>query len=459
MAKKYHISPETGEVKICRATRKCPIGGEHFDSEEAANKYIEQKYESKHTIITSHSKREPTQQLRVGYNNKARIIIELNSIKKKLLSPNTSLDERVEHMQKLQKLLKDSEFNNIKNTPIEHIIDQKIDSLNREIGKKDLDKLLQKASIKQVHVDNPYNHFYLKYPVGTKIDYKGNIFTIVENDPTNYARGKRSLAVSKNYDTLEIFESSDDSDIKVNFKPEIMNTEIKDFRENHARNSMLIITSLNGKNQRIKIIDNDGVDITFKNLDTNDLNTYDIGSFKNNYTVSKVIYQAPYKSPSDIAKEAKETFTKNTEFELYDDNGNASRVRVIRNSNSTIAFEDTDSGKIHYVETKDLVNGDYTYINLTERKREEENHGKGNNPLRNNNNISETTPQKIISVTNDLQVNDRIKITDSQGFVVANNAYITYNDGVEVYYSSSSYNNMALSDEAVEINHWTIEKV
>ncbi len=31
MEAKYHLIPETGEVKACRATKKaCPIGGDHY---------------------------------------------------------------------------------------------------------------------------------------------------------------------------------------------------------------------------------------------------------------------------------------------------------------------------------------------------------------------------------------------------------------------------------------------
>ena len=43
---KYHISKD-GDPKPCRATKKpCPIGGEHFDSEEAARDHYEKTMEN-----------------------------------------------------------------------------------------------------------------------------------------------------------------------------------------------------------------------------------------------------------------------------------------------------------------------------------------------------------------------------------------------------------------------------
>lgn len=47
---KFHISPTTGRVNICRATvQACPIGGDHYDSKESAHAAYESKNEALNT--------------------------------------------------------------------------------------------------------------------------------------------------------------------------------------------------------------------------------------------------------------------------------------------------------------------------------------------------------------------------------------------------------------------------
>jgi len=55
---KYHINKETGTANKCEAyLKECPIGGSHFNDREAAEKFIEKKFDKELGITASLSKK------------------------------------------------------------------------------------------------------------------------------------------------------------------------------------------------------------------------------------------------------------------------------------------------------------------------------------------------------------------------------------------------------------------
>jgi hypothetical protein len=54
VTQKYHLSPKSGKAVICRASVKaCPVGGDHFDTQEDAQQYLESTLGKEYGVVVS----------------------------------------------------------------------------------------------------------------------------------------------------------------------------------------------------------------------------------------------------------------------------------------------------------------------------------------------------------------------------------------------------------------------